>query len=183
LSTRAGNDDDFFLGIDWDSVYHDGPWGHDAEAIKTARSAEVLAESPLPLDGRLTAIMCRSAAERSMLLHLAGDAAKEWRKRIRVHRKPGIFYSEWAYVESVDAASDHISVSFNHRTREPVRVRLTVTRSGDSRAIVDWSGRPLDLGKRWRWNADLKDGVYLCRIYLHDCLAYEAPFLVDELPF
>ena len=37
--------------------------------------------------------------------------------------------------------------------------------------------------KRWQWKVNLDDGEYLCRIYLHNCLAYEAPFLIDRLPF
>lgn len=180
---RIGTDDPFFLSIDWQRVYHDGGWGQDREAVKFARCAEVLVDSPLPLEERLTAIMCRSAAERSMLLHLAEDAGKEWRTRIRVHRKAGIFYSERAFVESVDAASDHIAVSFNPRRDEHALVRLTVTRRSDSRVLVDWSGAPLDLGKRWQWKVSLADGEYVCRIYLHNSLAYEAPFLIDELPF
>ena len=95
-----------------------------------------------------------------MLLHFAGDAARDWRKRIRVYQKPGIFYSEWAYVESVDGSSDHISVSFNPRTRQPVPVRLTVTRTVDSLVMLDWSGRPLDLGKRWRWEVARDNRVH-----------------------
>ncbi len=41
----------------------------------------------------------------------------------------------------------------------------------------------LDPAKRWISREVLEPGTYLARFELEGCLAYEAPFLIDELPF
>ncbi len=183
--TRVGNNDAFFQEIDWKKVYHDGPWSHDdGDEIKRCRCAEVLAQSPMPIERSLQAIMCRSSAERATLLHLAGHSRSSWEKRVRVYSKPGIFYNKWPYVNEVNAGPDHIEVEFHHVSSKLIPVRLQVERTSSGKIVYDWGETNLDLGSKWKWDElKFEDGEYVCRIFLHGHLAHEAPFLIDRLPF
>jgi len=64
--TTDGNTEAFFSGIDWQSVFHNSPTQE--RGIRRRRCAEVLAPSPLPLRDNLQWVICRSQAERAMLL-------------------------------------------------------------------------------------------------------------------
>lgn len=182
--TRSTND--AFRELPFDQIYHDGVYdSHSVQGdeIKRRRCAEVLISSPLQLNGHLQAVLCRSPAERSTLLHLLGDSAGQWRDRIRVFAEPGLFENRWAYVNTVDGGPNGIEFTLHPRQDgRTVATKLEV-RNGDGELLLHSATKELDPAKNCIWRQSLQPGVYLTRIELEGCLAYEAPFVVDELPF
>lgn len=65
------NTETFFQTIPFEKVYHEGALGGDRSII-AHRCAEVLAPSPLTLEGKLKWIYCRSEAEKMTLLQALG---------------------------------------------------------------------------------------------------------------
>lgn len=182
--TSYGNDLLFFKGIDFESVYHSFPLSdQNKNSIVRARCAEVLARSPLPLDGHLSAVLCRSPAERNYLLHLLGpkDAAK-WAKKIYVHAEPGIFEKRWAYVDTVDAVADGFVFTFHSRSDgAPCDFRVKIYEG----ASVAYAGKAdgANLATRWRAPHVLHRGSYGFEVTLDGVMAYRADHFFDELPF
>jgi hypothetical protein len=43
--------------------------------------------------------------------------------------------------------------------------------------------KDLDPSSRWSVKHKLGQGRYVARFHLENCLAYEAPFVIDDLPF
>ena len=99
----------------FERVYHDDEF-HMSERnnIVFHRQAEVIVPHRLAL-GTLRHIVCRSQAEQETFLHLLPQNARmRWRKIIRIdtNRKP-VFFKYWAYVESANLSSSHMTFHFN----------------------------------------------------------------------
>jgi len=105
--TTHGSTFEDFQRLDFTKIYHEGGTAGD-HSITTARCAEVLAPSPLPLDGHLQSVLCRSRAERQTLLHHLGDAADDWADLIRVSDDMQVFQREYCYVEEVSVANNGV---------------------------------------------------------------------------
>ena len=116
-----------FQALSFDKIYHEGPYSPENADIKVWRCAEVLVESPLPLDEALEAIVCRSDAERKTLLYALGDAGAHWSEKIRVMTQPGYFNAEYAFVESVDLAGDGVKVRFHPRVKVPAEASIALS--------------------------------------------------------
>jgi hypothetical protein len=182
--TSSGGDYNFFRGVDFESVYHSFAMDDLNKAkIVRSRCAEVLANSPLPLDGHLSAVLCRSSAERNYLLYLLGpDMAAKWAKKIHVHAEPGIFEKRWAYVDTVDAVANGFIFTFHARSDGELcdfKVRIY----SDEKVVYAGKSDRADLSKRWRAPYDLRPRSYGFEIILNGVRAYRADHFFDELPF
>lgn len=179
----TGSTDAEFEAIPFHQVFHDGPYKGSGGDILRRRCAEVLLPSPLPLRGNLQSVLCRSPAERATLLHLLGGVAAEWRRRVRVYTEPGLFESQYVYLHAVDGGPDGLRFKFKPR-RDGGTANTEVWISDQHGAVVLHRGpRELDPGKHWMVRKPLRAGRYLARFEIEGCLAYEAPFVIDELPF
>lgn len=185
--TYVGSTDAEFEALHFDHIFHEGAYDTSSlvgDDIRRRRCAEVLLASPHPLENSLQAILCRSSAERATLLHLLGEqSARRWSDKVRVYTQPGIFQNEWAYMSELNGGPEGVSFTIHpRRIRASVRFSLRVT--DDNGNVVFVTGpEELDPAARWRVERDLPPGRYVAQCKIEGCLAYKAPFVVDELPF
>ena len=185
-STPEGDDDKFFDTIDFTKVYHDGWHDHDS-SITHSRCAEVLVPSPMPIADCLTAIICRSVAERLFFLDEMGPkAAKRWGKIIRVSDDLNVFEKKHIFVDTVSIQNDGVLFKL-HPVGPPVHVRVEV-RNGSGRMITSIERKDTPpvapTGGSWHVRAQLSDGYYRVRIMIEGCRAFDAELLLgDGLPF
>lgn len=106
------DDDAGFQGLDFSSIYHEGPIMENKDHIRRSRCAEVLLPSPHLLKESLEAVICRSDAERQLILHELGSEFKN-SHRIRVFKEPGMFQADFTFVESADLSAEGLVVKFN----------------------------------------------------------------------
>jgi hypothetical protein len=183
-STDWAEGSEFFKTIPFSLVYHDGPYDNITGIdIRRCRCAEVLAPSPLSLKGSLVQILCRSSAERSMLLHLIGPEYREWSDLITVCTAPGIFEGRFSHVNSFDTSSAGVTFTLNHRfDGADVQTRVEVL-DHHSRPIISTPNKMLSPRHNWLVKKAIAPGEYLARVELEGCRAYEAQFSIDDLPF
>lgn len=178
-------DDDGFDLVDFTQTYHEGPVSQEEkEAITRSRCAEVLCPSPLLLQPYLQAVICRSAAERQLLLHELGEDF-EGKDRIRVFNEAGVFNADYVFVENVDLASDGIYVQFHPARRGAAtgRVEVRLSAIGRIAPMIRWEQDALEFWKKWHFRYQIPDGVYLIEIYVRTCLAYRARSILESRPF
>ncbi|MHB9783269.1 DarT ssDNA thymidine ADP-ribosyltransferase family protein [Stenotrophomonas maltophilia] len=182
--SKFGDDTEFFSGIEFGNVYHVGAFTPEQrEVIVRSRCAEVLAESPLELAGRLRAIICRSPAERSYLLDLIGpEASDRWGRLVRSHTEPGIFENRWAYVDTVDVSDVGARIRFHPRLDGATCAISVRVISGEN---VIWNGSVAEANMSLVWTVTtrLDPGVYRLEVDVDGSTAYSAMHLVDEMPF
>lgn len=174
-----------FALLDFDSIYHEGPVSADERAAVTrARCSEVLVPSPLVLPAYLQSIICRSAAERQLLLHELGPdfGGKD---RIRVFNEAGVFNADFVFVETVDLASDGVHVKFHSARRGSLTGAVEITlRSLKRRGTVTrWEKPAIEFWKKWHFTHKIPDGRYLLEITIRDCLAYRSEAILEGVPF
>ncbi len=184
--TCKGSTDQEFQELPFKLIYHEGvfdPHTPAGQEIIRCRCAEVLVPSPMPLKGNLQAVLCRSPAERVTLLHLLGGADNSWSKRIRVFAAPGLFENIYSFVDTVDASDESIRFKL-HPRRDGADVKVEGWIFSENDVEILRFG-PVDLSSSTPWRVDhsLQSGLYITRVHLENCLAYEAPFLIDDLPF
>ena len=183
---RDGDDNAFFDTIDFAKVYHEG-WHNQDSSITYSRCAEVLVPSPMAIDDRLTAIICRSVAERLFLLDKMGAlAAKRWANLIHVSDDLNVFEKKYIFVDTVSVQNDGVLFKM-HPAGPPVHVRVEVWDDG-GRLIKDVERKDTPpvapKGGNWRVGAKLSDGCYRVRITIEACIAFDAELLLgDGLPF
>jgi hypothetical protein len=179
-----GDTDEFFDTIEFMKVYHEGGKGGD-RSITHCRCAEVLAPSPMLIADSLTSIYCRSAAERMTLLHELRAASEIWKDRIFVSDDLRVFEKRFVFVESVSLQHDGVVFQL-HPSAYPVAVQIEVwTETGAQFAEFSWSAMSAvpNTGNAWRAPVVLANGVYIVRIALEGCRAFEARLLVEDVPF
>jgi hypothetical protein len=179
------SDDAGFDHLDFSRIYHEGSISADEiDAVKRARCAEVLVESPMSLPPYLQAVICRSSAERQLLLHELGPHFAG-RDRIRVFNEAGVFNADFVFVESVDLAKDGIYVQFHPARRgSPTgNVRIELTQQPPGSLHVHWNQDGLEFWKKWHFRYQIPDGTYLIEIFVRDCLAYRAYSVLQSEPF
>lgn len=179
------HDDAGFGQLNFADVYHEGSIPEpDRERVRRARCAEVLVPSPLALAPALQAVICRSSAERQLLLHELGDEfpAKE---RIRVFSEAGVFNADYAFVETVDLAKDGVHVKFHCPRRGSLSgtVELRITPLQPSGQAIHWKNLTLEFWKKWMFSYQLQQGTYLVEIWIRGCLAYRSKALLTDDPF
>jgi hypothetical protein len=137
----------------------------------------------MPLNGALQAILCRSPAERAMLLHLLGPHREEWSSRIRVHRTAGLFESRFTYLDTFDASTSGVRFAL-HPRRDGASVECEIiVRDPHGRTVLSSTPALLNPAMNWIVKGSLPPNEYLAIVRLEGCLAYEAAFLTEELPF
>lgn len=185
-STRNGFNEGFFKQIDFESVYHDGsfdPATDLGKEILRKRCAEVLAPSPLPLEGTLYKVLCRSEAERQALLYRCPLLPGQMRSKVLVATEPGLFESRYTYVRSIDMDSSGLSFRLNpRRDGRPVEVSVEV-RSCTGTTVVQANRQPVDPARKLRLSCPLGEGRYRVQISLEGHLAYENELAVTDAPF
>lgn len=184
--TKYAGTDEFFNSIQFKKVFHEGSFEQsEKDTILKARCAEVLTASPLPLNGHLKFILCRSEAERHTLLNAYPNADTALKLRIRTVTEVGIFHSLYSYVKGVDLLSNSCLIQFApRRDGKPVECELFI-RDSDGQIVRRLPVQPIDSSKRLRVNfgTSLSTGTYLVEINLEGHLAYRNSHLLDDLPF
>ena len=184
--TEYGNTEEFFSAIEFAKVYHDS-WHDGDRTITSARCAEVLAASPLPLQDTLQWVCCRSQAERQTLIHLLGDRAADYADKIIVSDDLRVFDKRFTYVEEVGIQSDGVTYRLSPRhDGANVELGVQVTVEGRPPTTIfgpaQWPPLPLN-AKRWITRHGIPPGRHLVRIDLEGCRAFEAYLSLDEEPF
>lgn len=174
--------------LNFRKIYHEGFYDRsnpDNSDIVTLRCSEVLCDSPLPLDHALEGVVCRSHAERQLLLYELGDIADVWKDKIVIHSKPGYFNADYAFVESVDLQTDGMSVRFHPRRYLPVEseVSAVVVSRTDILRRYTWPKQPLDLRKSWRFEFDAVQDSYFVEILIEDEVAYRSIRVFNTDPY
>ncbi|MBZ6378442.1 hypothetical protein B5C34_12855 [Pacificimonas flava] len=163
------NDESGFEKIDFDKVYHEGGFGTsnpDNSDIIRKRCAEVLVPDRLELSHCLQAVICRSHAERSYLLHLLGSDSSKWSSRIKVFSKPGMFESRFSYVESVDIHQGGLNIDFHpRRDGQKLRTEVFCQGVGDHLPSFRWEEEDRNVSVRL-YTAPLVPGTFLVTIKL-----------------
>lgn len=183
--TSVLDGDAHFQELNFSKIYHEGSYSPEDADIKVWRCAEVLVESPLALGPELEAVVCRSDAERKTLLHQLGEAAGVWAGRIQVMSQPGFFNAEYAFVESVDLASDGVHVRFHPRVRLPMESQIDLTIESVQNPLDrrDFNGLSLDIRKPWKFPFELSEGAYNVEIRIEAELAYQNVLNFGLAPF
>ena len=169
--------EDFFLGLPFSEIYHEGGlaagWTRE---INHRRCAEVLVQSPFNVKPALKFIYCRSSAERDTLLHELGVTAKYWLGKIVISDDLNVFEKRYSYVQSVDI--DKTGVSFklhprygNQTVELRIRARLDQTMTFDDTYSRQAATAP-NGNSSWIRKANLTDGSYLVRIDIEGHMAY-----------
>jgi hypothetical protein len=172
-----GESAEYFAAIPFDNVFHEGGIAGDMSII-AHRCAEVLATSPLPLEGMLQWICCRSNAERDTLLYLLSDTHAKWSGRVLVSDDLKVFQKEHAFVEDVTLSPEGIVFQLNPRL-DRKNVKIAINAWNDKKAQVvafrnaDLPTLPDPPNKRWRAAHKLSAGQYRVQILLEDHLAFE----------
>ncbi len=184
-ATQDDHSEQFFSGIDWNSGFHDSAT-HD-RIIRVRRSAEVLAPSPLRVSDSIQWVICRSQAERGMLLYQLGSHAERWNKLIRVSDDMRVFEKRYSYVDHVAFQEDGVVFSLHpRRDGQPISLRLLVWDEDNANiiALTKHTMEPVPPGKSgWITRRSLKPGCYRVRIELEGCCAYDARLQLDEALF
>lgn len=180
-----------FEQIDFARVFHEGPFSAEDGPIVFCRSAEVLAPSPLPIDGHLQAILCRTRAERQTLLHKIGDVtANRWADYVRVSDDIQVFERKYRYIEDVSITPGGIVFRIHpHSAIEQVSIQVEAVRVSTGKVAVTHGPTQMQAippnGRWWRVSgaAPLRSGTYKVRILLEGHLAFEAEMSVAPEPF
>jgi len=115
----AGNGHPFRHGIeeferlDFYKIYHDGGYDKETQAdIKEYRQSEVVREGGIPVEPYLKCIVCRSSAEKDMLMFLLKsyslDLYEKYKNKIMYRPKINCFFYNGVFVESVQWSGDSI---------------------------------------------------------------------------
>ena len=177
-----GDTDAFFDFIEFAKVYHEGP--HGDPSITHCRCAEVLVPSPMPISDCLTAIHCRSVAERMTLLKEMGPtAARCWSQHIHVSDDLRVFEKRHTFVDTVSLQHDGIVFRL-HPAGGTVAIQVEAfDKAGRTVAAnkrTDLPVVPPDGKVAWRVAAVLPNGDYSVRITIEGCRAFEAELLLAD---
>jgi hypothetical protein len=179
-----------FQQIDFQKVYHEGGTSGD-HSIVTARCAEVLVSSPLPLQGNLQFILCRSQAERQTLLYALGANSEQWVNFVRVSDDIQVFQKEYCYVEEASISTRGVTLRLHPRADDaPILVQVEAVRASTGHKAAQFGPAPLRAvpgGGKTQWlvegTAALRPGDYDVRIWLEGHLAFASRLSIVPAPF
>lgn len=106
-----------FNNLEFEKIYHDGPYAASESDIKDYRHSEVIRENGFPVEPLLRCILCRTIAEKETLLYLI----KRYSLRMyntykkRVLYRPGLkcFYKNGIFVKRVSINAGVLNVELN----------------------------------------------------------------------
>lgn len=172
----TGSDEEFFLTIPFDKVYHDSGIGGDISII-SHRCAEVLPNTPLVLSSCLKEICFRSEPERDTLLHQLGSERIVWEKYCRVSEELKVFDKRYAFVSELRLSADGVTFRINGRhDSKPVDLKIE---GWDDLGVKRIEFHNSNIGTinessgRWIFRTPLGPSNYFIRIHLEGQLACE----------
>lgn len=185
--SEFGDSEQLFSSIEFSKVYHDSWIEAGDRTIISARCAEVLAQSPMPLDGTLQWVCCRSHAERNTLLYLLGDIGENFREKIIVSDDLRVFDKRFTYAEEVGIQSDGVTFRLSPRDKGgDILVEVEIFMEDGSHAVLHGPGllaaKPPQ-AKLWIAAGQIPPGNHRVRVNLEGCRAFEAILTLDENPF
>jgi hypothetical protein len=171
----TGQTEQYFSAIPFAKVFHEGPTSD--RSVIDHRCAEVLAASPLPLNDTVQWIYCRTAAERTTLLHLLGPHGVIWKNRILISDDLLVFERKYTFVEEVSVDNKGVVIKLSPRQdRQAIDVQVRVTASDGALRINfrnnSMAARPDPPSNSWRISGALNDGDYLVEVTLEGRQAY-----------
>lgn len=169
----------YFSNIPFEKVFHDSGTGGD-RSITDHRCAEVLATSPLRLDGALQWIYCRTTAERETLIFMLGEEARAWAPRILISDDLLVFERRYAFVEEVSLGPGGVYVRLN--PRRDGRTVAAEVRAWNSRGELVLDFRNPEMAptppfphRGWLISRQFENGTYMVEVWLEGQLAYRHP--------
>ena len=185
-NAEPSDSEDYFSKIPFDKVFHEGNIAGDRSIIEH-RCAEVLAQSPLPLENNLQWVYCRTAAERDTLLYLLGDKQAEWSGRILISDDLLLFERRYVFVESAYLTSNGINFQLTPREDlKNVSINVFAWDSAGTQVKSFYNGDlparppPPSTNLGWRVEIDLQNGTYLVQIDLEGHLAFKGYLTLGE---
>lgn len=185
--TIPGDTEAYFSQIPFEKVFSEGGTGGDRSLID-ARCAEVLAPSPLPLEGILRGICLRSEPEKETLLHMLGDQRGEWEHHCHVSDSLKVFQKEYAFVEILRLTRKGVIFRLNSRKdEERIELKIDVWNS-DGKHVVDFYNSahapfPQDRRQNWIWRCALAHDMYFVEVRLEGHLAYQSHMVLGDTLF
>jgi hypothetical protein len=185
-NTVSGDTEAYFSEIPFEKVFSEGSTGYD-RTITDARSAEVLASSPLGLRECLREIYFRSEPERDTVLHMLGEQRETWARMCHVSDALKVFQKRHTFVQEVTLTSEGITFLLNPRhDLAKIKIAIAVTDAA-GRKVADFYNEALDArppgNNRWIYEHAFADGTYKVEIHLEDHLAYRAMIPLDSILF
>lgn len=185
-STVSGDTEAYFSEIPFEKVFSEGSTRYD-RTITDARSAEVLASSPLSLRDCLREIYFRSEPERDTVLHMLGAQRETWARMCHVSDALKVFQKRHTFVHEVTLTPEGITFLLNPRhDLAKIKVAISITDAA-GRKVADFYNEALDArppnNNRWIYEHAFADGTYKVEIHLEDHLAYRAMIPLDSILF
>lgn len=172
---------EWFKQIPFRFVFHYGSIQGNSD-ITFHQNAEVLVPTALQLEPDITMIVCRSVAERQMLLHLLPRNQQEkWDPMIRLGYD-GLFERTWTFVESLTIIDDRVYFRFNPNTSpaDTYRVRSEYYEQGELRDEREEMITDLSHTYSFRLPGATFGEV---RLYIEGCIAFADDVSFVEIPF
>lgn len=179
---RTFTDPEDFSRLQFDYIYHEGPYDTSGPNISNYRQAEVVIPTHCSLE-HLKRIVCRSAAEKQTLLELLDTSTFfEWVDKITVDNR--LYYANGTYVERANLTKDRISFTFHTAQNAVFDVTLEIF-DPDGNSYGRLVKEQYNLGPTWTVNLTrLHDlGNYQAELRLDGDLAFKGEYLNDEMPF
>ena len=186
-STVPGDTELYFSSIDFSKVYSEGNTGGDHSVID-ARAAEVLPDSPLPLDQCLKSIFLRSDPERETLLHALGNQRDRWAPLCQVSDALKVFQKDYTFVQELRLTSKGVVFRLNPRAdRQNIKIWIRVYDTDGLKVSEffnnDHPPHPNPPFGNWIWERTWSDGMYLIEVDLEDTLACRAKVQLGDSLF
>jgi hypothetical protein len=187
MDVVPGSDEAYFAQIPFEKVYSEGNTGGD-RSLTEARCAEVLAQSPLDLDGALRSICLRSEPEKETLLHMLGEHRADWEGYCHVSDALKVFQKEYAFVDVMRLTSEGVIFRLNAR-KDGGRIEVKIdVWDGQGSHIVDFHNAahapvPPDPNSNWIWRQPLPHDRYLVEVRLEGQLAFQSHMVLGDTLF
>jgi len=184
-SAVIGDREDYFERIPFEKVFHVGDIRGDRSIIDH-RCAEVLATSPMPLEGTFRRIICRSQAEAQTLAYALGNDLRQWEDRIVVSDDLGVFERRFAFFQELGLSPQGVFWLLNVRNDgQPIKLSIRITdQVGAQVASYDHHEFPARWPpQRWLHNHPLPDGRYHVVATIEGHLAFESDIDLGDTIF
>lgn len=177
IATVSGDTEEYFENIPFQKVFSEGNTGGD-RSITDARSAEVMAHSPLDLNDCLREIYFRSEPERDTVLSMLGAHRDTWAKMCYVSDNLKVFQKRHTFVQEIALTPEGVTFLLNPRhDLGKIKVAISITDT-TGKKVADFFNEALDArpagNNRWIYKCSLPTGVYFVTVRLEDQLAYSA---------